>query len=137
MPRKIGADGTTVYRAVITFENADGRTWTEYEGPYTQIGHARGRIPFWALHMRKQGGTAGGTVEQAHTVWTPVDSDADPYAELRAIELENAAQAAARMPMAPAVLAHRGIAAQAYRRAVNDVVALLQNRALQTRRERP
>ncbi|MEV5086858.1 hypothetical protein AB0N18_02725 [Streptomyces griseoincarnatus] len=84
MARNIGADGRTVYRAVIT-KSIDGREWTSHEGPYTEPGPARARVSFWRNRMRRNGGTAEGHIEQAHTVWTPAGEDepeqykSDPY----------------------------------------------------------
>ncbi|MGI5353460.1 hypothetical protein ACQEU8_36665 [Streptomyces sp. CA-250714] len=95
MARNIGADGRTVYRAVLTLTGRSGEQWTEYEGPYSKAGHARGRLSFWRSYMRRSGGDATGHVEQAHTVWAPVDQpDAQRTAEassgnplLRLVEL--------------------------------------------------
>jgi hypothetical protein len=75
MPRNIGADGRDVYRAVIAFTGSKGDQWTEHEGPYAKLGAARARVTFWSNHMASNGGSATGRVEQAHTVWAPVDSD--------------------------------------------------------------
>jgi len=75
MPRTIGADGRTVYRAVITITGPAGAQWTQYEGPYAMAGHARGRVAFWRTYMRRAGGDATGRVEQGHTVWTPATEE--------------------------------------------------------------
>jgi hypothetical protein len=93
MPRNIGADGRTVYRAVIVKTYADGREYTAHEGPYTEPGPARARVSFWRNRMQRNGGTAEGHIEQAHTVWTPVGEDADPIAAARAQGIREAADA--------------------------------------------
>ncbi|MGW6518565.1 hypothetical protein [Streptomyces sp. NPDC054962] len=91
MARNIGADGRTVYRAVITFTSRTGSTWTEHEGPYPKPGSARGRVTFWARWMKRSGGTATGSIEQAHTVWAPIGEQADPIAAARARGIREAA----------------------------------------------
>lgn len=91
MARNIGADGSTVYRAVIVKTYADGRTYTAHEGPYTEPGPARARVTFWHNRMQRNGGTAEGHIEQAHTVWTRVDEQADPIAAARAAGIREAA----------------------------------------------
>ncbi|MGW3711366.1 hypothetical protein ACWDN6_14610 [Streptomyces albogriseolus] len=91
MARNIGADGSTVYRAVITKTYDNGREWTSHEGPYTEPGPARARVSFWRNRMRRNGGTAEGHIEQAHTVWAPVGEDADPTAAIRAQAYRDAA----------------------------------------------
>jgi len=78
MARNIGADGSTVYRAVITKTYDNGRTYTAHEGPYTEPGPARARVSFWRNRMERNGGTAAGHIEQAHTVWTPVGEQPRP-----------------------------------------------------------
>jgi hypothetical protein len=92
MARNIGADGSTVYRAVIEKTYADGRTYTAHEGPYTELGPARARVTFWRNRMAAYGDgrSATGHVEQAHTVWAPVGEDVDraQAAERAAIRAE-------------------------------------------------
>jgi len=80
MARNIGADGSEVYRAVITKTLRNGTKLTSHEGPYTTAGAARARITFWANHFAKfdDDSSATGEVEQAHTVWTPVGDQAEP-----------------------------------------------------------
>lgn len=93
MARNIGADGATVYRAVITKTYADGRTYTAHEGPYTEPGPARARLSFWRNRFAAydDGSHADGHVEQAHTVWTPIGEQADPLAAIRAQAYRDAA----------------------------------------------
>lgn len=102
MARNIGADGSTVYRAVIV-KSIDGREWTSHEGPYTEPGPARARVSFWRNRMRRNGGSAEGHIEQAHTIWAPLDGK-----EQR-----------------PAERATAVIRAQAYRDAADDIEAQL------------
>ncbi|WP_053913674.1 hypothetical protein [Streptomyces sp. TP-A0875] len=91
MARNIGADGSTIYRAVIQKTYEDGRTWTAHEGPYTEPGPARARLTFWRNRMARRGGTAHGHVEQAHTTWAPVGEDPDPTDAIRAQAYRDAA----------------------------------------------
>lgn len=91
MARNIGADGSTVYRAVIQKTYDDGRAWTAHEGPYTDPGPARARITFWRNRMRRNDGTATGHVEQAHTVWAPIGEQPDPIAAATAAAYRAAA----------------------------------------------
>jgi hypothetical protein len=91
MARNIGADGRTVYRAVIEKTYADGRGYTAHEGPYTEPGPARARVTFWANRMARLDGSATGRIEQAHTVWAPVGEDADPLAIVTAQAYRTAA----------------------------------------------
>ncbi|MFF0894721.1 hypothetical protein [Streptomyces sp. NPDC003278] len=81
MARNIGADGRRVYRAVIvqTDQRRDGKSGTRYEGPYDSPGAARARVTFWRNYWDAydDGSSATGHIEQAHTVWTPVDSEAE------------------------------------------------------------
>ncbi|AVH58400.1 MULTISPECIES: hypothetical protein [Streptomyces] len=95
MARNIGADGRTVYRAVIVKTYADGRTYTAHEGPYTEPGPARARVTFWVNRMTAYGDgrSATGHVEQAHTVWAPVGEQVDPLAAARAQAYRGAADA--------------------------------------------
>lgn len=95
MARNIGADGRTVYRAVIVKTYADGRTYTAHEGPYTEPGPARARVSFWRNRMAAYGDgrTAEGHIEQAHTVWARVGAQADPIAAARAQGIREAADA--------------------------------------------
>jgi hypothetical protein len=92
MARNIGADGRTVYRAVIEKTYADGRGHTAHEGPYTEPGPARARVTFWANRMARLDGSATGRVEQAHTVWAPVGEQTDPTAASRAQAYRDAAR---------------------------------------------
>lgn len=105
MVRNIGADGRTVYRAVITFKDQrrDGKSGTRYEGPYDSVGAARARVSFWRNRMAAygDGSSAEGHVEQAHTIWAPLDGK-----EQR-----------------PAERAADAIRAQAYRDAADDIDA--------------
>ncbi|MFE1842398.1 hypothetical protein [Streptomyces sp. NPDC059515] len=78
MARNIGADGSTVYRAVITHTNRVGQQWTDHEGPYAKLGAARARVTFWRNYWARNNGTATGHVEQAHTVWAPVGEEPRP-----------------------------------------------------------
>ncbi|NUQ88153.1 MAG: hypothetical protein HOQ43_06785 [Glycomyces artemisiae] len=79
MARNIGADGRRVYRAVIvqTDQRRDGKSGTRYEGPYDSPGAARARVTFWRNYWDAydDGSSATGHIEQAHTVWTPVDGE--------------------------------------------------------------
>jgi hypothetical protein len=88
--RNIGADGRTVYRAVITF--GDSPT-PRYEGPYGTAGTARARVSFWRSYLARNGSSATGRVEQAHTLWTPVGEAVDPIAAARAAGIREAADA--------------------------------------------
>jgi hypothetical protein len=81
MARNIGADGRTVYRAVITITDHDGAQSTRYEGPYDSPAAARARVTFWRNHMPRWGGSATGRVEQAHTIWAPLDGKEQRPAE--------------------------------------------------------
>jgi hypothetical protein len=75
MARNIGADGSTVYRAVITFANADGTTTTRHEGPYGKVGAARARVSFWRNYLTDPDtgeSTATGHIERAVTTWERV-----------------------------------------------------------------
>ncbi|GHC44363.1 MULTISPECIES: hypothetical protein [Streptomyces rochei group] len=93
MPRNIGADGTTVYRAVIHKTYADGRQWTTHEGPYPEPGPARARVTFWQNRMQRNGGTASGDVEQAHTTWAPIGERPPLDQAARAAGIREAAEA--------------------------------------------
>ncbi|CAL9529932.1 hypothetical protein [Streptomyces sp. enrichment culture] len=81
MARNIGADGRTVYRAVITSTSPNSRPSTWYEGPYSKPGTARARIAFWRGYLARSGSTAEGHVEQAHTIWAPLDGKEQRPAE--------------------------------------------------------
>jgi hypothetical protein len=53
MARSIGmAKDATVFRAVVTSTNRDGKTSTWHEGPYGSIGAARARVSFWTNHLQ-------------------------------------------------------------------------------------
>lgn len=96
MPRNIGADGRTVYRArITTTDAATGNPYTWHEGPYSKPGAALARVTFWANYHREDDGTTptSGVVEQAHTVWTPVGQapDAAVYAPAVAAGIREAA----------------------------------------------
>ncbi|MFJ8900013.1 hypothetical protein [Streptomyces sp. NPDC102370] len=115
MARNIGADGRTVYRAVITKTYDNGRQWTSHEGPYTEPGPARARVSFWRNRMRRNGGTAEGHIEQAHTIWAPLDGKEQRPAERAAAAIraqayrDAAAQLRADADTAEAaVMAHYG-----------------------------
>lgn len=82
MARNIGADGSTVYRAVIQCTSRKGDTWTRHEGPYSKAGNARARVTFWSNYLGRTGGSATGRVEQAVTVWRPVGEQTAAPAEL-------------------------------------------------------
>ncbi|MFE9340847.1 hypothetical protein [Streptomyces sp. NPDC007063] len=81
MARNIGADGRTVYRAVVEITDRDGETSTRYEGPYGTPAAARARVSFWRNHLADYNGrgeptgtsSAAGHVERAHTTWHPID----------------------------------------------------------------
>ncbi|MGA5084074.1 hypothetical protein [Streptomyces pseudogriseolus] len=120
MARNIGADGSTVYRAVIT-KSIDGREWTSHEGPYTEPGPARVRVSFWRNRMRRNGGTAEGHVEQAHTVWTRVGEDADPTAAAVATELRALADAISALPQDYECDPGRGETAEMLRRRADEL----------------
>ncbi|MGW3166956.1 hypothetical protein ACWC9Q_29680 [Streptomyces sp. NPDC001142] len=76
MARNIGADGRTVYRAVITFRDQcrDAKPSTRYEGPYDNIAAARARVTFWRNYWAayEDGSSATGYVEKATTTWERV-----------------------------------------------------------------
>ncbi|MFF9262016.1 hypothetical protein [Streptomyces longwoodensis] len=95
MARNIGADGRTVYRAVITKTYADGRTYTAHEGPYTEPGPARARVSFWRNRMAAYGDgrSATGHIEEAHTVWAPVGEQPPMDQAARAAGIREAADA--------------------------------------------
>lgn len=79
MARNIGADGTDVFRAVITTRNDDRTTTTHHEGPYNKS-YARGRVTFWEnlLTDEDTGKTrASGHIERAVTKWVRVDTPQD------------------------------------------------------------
>lgn len=86
MARNIGADGSDVYRAVITITDAKtGKKSLKYEGPYSHKGSAQGRITFWENYFtdydddgRPTGSRATGVVERAQTVWVEVGDDSTP-----------------------------------------------------------
>lgn len=65
------APDARLYRAVITKTYADGRTFTEYEGPYAKPGPARARVTFWRRHFaaHKPGAIAAGHVEECQPQW--------------------------------------------------------------------
>ncbi|MGW2497316.1 hypothetical protein ACWCV2_22805 [Streptomyces pseudogriseolus] len=120
MARNIGADGSTVYRAVIV-KSIDGREWTSHEGPYTEPGPARARVSFWRNRMRRNGGTAEGHIEQAHTVWTAVGEDADPTAAAVAAELRALADAISALPQDYECDPGRGETAEMLRRRADAI----------------
>jgi hypothetical protein len=86
MARNIGADGATVYRAVIRFEWPDRDAWTKHEGPYDTAGQAKARVTFWTNYRAETDPdcTTTGHVEQAHTVWAPIGEQPAPNPAARA-----------------------------------------------------
>ncbi|MEU9925083.1 hypothetical protein AB0H51_28010 [Streptomyces griseoluteus] len=88
MARNIGADGSAVYRAVITItDRKTGEESLKYEGPYSTPGAAHGRVSFWVNYLaeyddydRRTGSRATGVVERAHTVWLPAGAPAPQQA---------------------------------------------------------
>lgn len=121
MPRTIGADGRTVYRAVITITGPAGARWTQYEGPYAMAGHARGRVAFWRTYMRRAGGDATGRVEQGHTVWAPVGDETDPLSAARAQAYRDAADEITALPQDYECDPGRGDAANFLRRRADEI----------------
>ncbi|WP_432156044.1 hypothetical protein [Streptomyces sp. bgisy153] len=71
------APDACLYRAVITKTYADGRSYTEYEGPYAKPGPARGRVTFWRRHFaaNKPGASADGHVEECRPQWHRVPEE--------------------------------------------------------------
>ncbi|MFB6846226.1 hypothetical protein ACFCXS_15375 [Streptomyces sp. NPDC056373] len=118
MARNIGADGRTVFRAVITFGNS---TTPRYEGPYSSAGGARARVSFWRNHLARSEGSATGRVEQAHTVWTPVGEQADPIAAAIARAYRAVADEINALPQDYECDPGRGDAAEYLRRRADEI----------------
>lgn len=53
----------------------DGPEYTTAYGPYNTLGTARGQLTFHTVdaYGNALNGVVSGHIEQAHTVWTPVD----------------------------------------------------------------
>lgn len=133
MARNIGADGSDVYRAVITTTDAaTDKPFTWHEGPYAKPGAAAARVTFWANYHRddEDGSTpTRGHVEQAHTVWAPIGQTADPIAAARAQAYRDAIEAARSEYLTDNTGTDED---EAYNRGIADAIAAIDARAAET-----